>query len=155
MAPHIFQLARALSLANSCLTPLWPECVMNRPGDNKFFHSAAPTIFLSDTLSLILSLCLFISLPFLTSDSPSLLIVAIFLAQCVQWWTGKPLWKQHKLQYTGWCAVWGLWVTELKKEECSFGIVAPVASNRSSTWMWPETLECVREWVVVWDRHYQ
>lgn len=64
MAPHIFQLAPALSSANSRFTPLWPELVMNRHGDNTFFTlllslSLCLTPYLLSTLFVFTSLCPF------------------------------------------------------------------------------------------------
>lgn len=64
MAPHIFQLAPALSSANSRFTPLWPERVMNRHGDNTFFTlllslSLCLTPYLLSTLFVFTSLCPF------------------------------------------------------------------------------------------------
>lgn len=61
MAPHIFKLGPALSSANSCLTPLWPKCVTNRPGDNTFFtprlsHYLFVWHLISDSLPLFVHL---------------------------------------------------------------------------------------------------
>lgn len=66
--------------------PLWPDGQESRRADNTFFIATA-TIFSSNTLSHICSLCLNISLPQLTSRSVFLLI-SFRYSQCVAYSEG-------------------------------------------------------------------
>lgn len=153
MAPHILKLASAPNSANSCLTPLWPECVMKWPGDNAFF-----TLLFSLSLCLVpyLSLALFVftSLcPFPPRALRSPLIVAIFLGTACTVIYRKSLYKskKKKSKSTESGVLSGACGSHRQKKKKKKDVLSwdpdSVASNRSSTWMWPELGE-------VKDRYY-
>lgn len=78
---HIPTSPCSLLSASSCLTPAWPVCVMNEPGDGWLFF------FFQNFLSLCLTpylmftpFVIYSALPFPTSDPSSLLIEVIFFS---------------------------------------------------------------------------